>query len=424
MLRKSFNRTPATMAMLSEAGDSVTVDGLDVEQQHGDGADAALLDLQDTQGELNTNDAAVAELENTTIALESLLESAEASVEVGGLDPLSAEILTKAVNNETAPLGTDGSEVVPALESFKSSTDRRQATLMAVESIKGWIEKVWAKIKEYIAKGRDLAKKLYIKVKQAVQGLQRRVAGLKKELEGRNESAKKPGQVELADGRWTAKAEDLAALKDAVSSVLGEYTNKAVANAEAIAAALSAGNEKKAAEAAGTDAEGEKKKEEAAAKKEFVVPAALEQVTHSLAKKDLPGNRFFSKEALGFSIQEKTQAGNAVKKATAAPMSFADMKAALDTLDTVAKEVVEFEKSFNKRDEAARKVTEAGDKFSKEAAKADKKDEGDVRAAINAAKEAAMLLDRPIRSTLSYAATAINGVCGVVSQHIKMYDKK
>lgn len=413
------------MALLDAEGAIVEDGGLDIDQQHGDGADAALLEVQDTNAEVVANDAAVGELENTAMALESLLESAENSIETGGLDPLSAEILTKAVNNETAPLGTDAEEVVPALESFRSSTDRRQATVMAVESVKGWIEKVWAKIKELIAKGRDLAKKLYIKVKQAVQGLERRVAGLKKDLEGRNGAARKPGQVEFADGSWVVSKDDVSKLKDTVDATLGTYTDSAIKNAEDIAAALSAGDEKKAADTAGTDAEGEKAKAEAEKKKDFVVPTGLKQAVAKLPKAGtlLPGRRTIFGETLGFSVQVK-ELGAQVSKATESPKSLEELKAILEILETIAKDVTSFEKSFQKRDAAIEKVLAAGDKFSKEAKKAEQKDEGDVRAAVNAAKEAGILLDRPIRSVLSYSVTAINGLCGYVTAHLKMYDKK
>lgn len=426
---RTRNRSIAGMALLSLEADDVVADGgLDIDQQHGDGADAALLEVQEATTEVESNDAAIGELENTAVALESLLESAEDSIETGGLDPLSAEILTKAVNNETAPLGTDAEEVVPALESFSSSTGRRQATVMAVEGIKDWIEKVWAKIKEFIAKGRDLAKKLYIKVRQAVQGLERRVAGLKKELEGRNEAAKKPGQVELANGDWEVAKNDVDTIDTVISGILGTYTTEAIALAERVASALAAGDEKKAAEAAGTDAEGEAKKEAAAKKEEFVVPEGLSGAARTIRAaatgKNLAGGYYLSNETLGFSIVRKTAKGNAVSKYTAAPMSHADIKAILDVLEKIAKQVVEYERAFQKRDEAARKVTEAGDKFAKAAKTADKKNEGDVREAINAAKEAAQLLDRPIRSALSYSATAINGVCSFLAAHIKHYDKK
>lgn len=420
-----FHSTPASrMALLSSDGTEVDMNGgLDIEQQHGDGADAALLDMQGANAEVQANDSAIAELENTNMALESLLESAEASVETGGLDPLSAEILTKAVNNETAPLGTPADEIVPALESYKSSTDRREATKMAVEGIKDWIEKVWAKIKEYIQKGRDLAKKLYVKVKQAIQGLQRRVKGLKEDLDKRDEKAVKPGQVELADNTWVTTSAEAGALASAMGSIFGEYTTKAIGHAEAVATALGANDAAKAAAEGGTEEE-KKAKEE---KKEFVVPKALDNITHKIAndKKLLPGRRRFVGEAIGFSIQEVTDASSAVKKYTSKPLAHSELSAILGHLETLAKEVTDFERNFEAKDRAEEKVLAAGDKFSK-AAKAEsaKGSEADVRAAVNNAKEAALLLDKPIKSALSYSATAINGVCSFVAAHVKMYDKK
>lgn len=435
------NLSFGAMALLNEEGAVVADGGLDIDQQHGDGADAALLEVQDTNAEVVANDAAVGELENTAIALESLLETAEASVETGGLDPLSAEILTKAVNNETAPLGTDAEEVVPALESFASSTDRRQSTVMAIESIKDWIEKVWAKIKELIAKGRELAKKLFIKVKQAIQGLERRVAGLKKDAEARNANAPKAGQVELsaAIARWEADEAGAKKASEALAFILDGYTDLAIKHAEKIATALNGGDEKKAAAEGETDKEGTEKQEKKEKEKKFAVPENIGDLTKlkgSLGGNEastmgaagiLPGGYIVAFEPVGFSIQMRPtteRASQASFKGASKAMALDEIKKVLAVLEDAAKKVVEYERTFNKRDDAIRKVTEAGDKFAKEAKKADQKDEGDVRAAINAARNAATLLDRPIKSTLSYSATWINGTCSYLAAHLKQYDKK
>lgn len=423
-MRTNFNRTAGRMAMLSVEGDSVEVTGLDIDQQHGDGADAALLDLQGTDNAIAGNDNAIAELENSAMALESLLESAEASLETGGLDPLSAEILTKAVNNETAPLGTDASEIVPALEAYASSTDRRRVTGMACESISDWIDKVWAKIKEYIQKGRDLVKSLYVKVKQAIAGLQRRVKGLKEDLSKRDEKAPKAGQVELASNQWVVDKAAVDTMVSDLGSIFGEYTTKAISHAEKVAAALSANDAKKADEAGGTEAE-KKAQEE---KKQFVVPGELGTVVGKLSGTDrvsLPGNRRFTAEAVGFSIQEKTEAGGQVKKYAAKALPHAQINEMLTSLEGLAKTVTDFERNFEAKDRAEQKVLDAGSKFAKEAKKEAKSGtEAEVRGAVNAAKEAAMLLDKPIKSALSYSATAINGICGFLTAHIKQYDKK
>lgn len=426
------------MALLDAEGAIVEDGGLDIDQQHGDGADAALLEVQDTNAEVVANDAAVGELENTAMALESLLESAENSIETGGLDPLSAEILTKAVNNETAPLGTDAEEVVPALESFRSSTDRRQATVMAVESVKGWIEKVWAKIKELIQKGRDLFKKLVIKIKQAVQRLEARVKGIKAAAEARNESAKKPGNLELGAraSAFTADAKSANDVKVCLDLIFTTYADDATKLATDIAGALTQGDEKKAADVAETSAEDSKKKEAV----KYSVPKALE----SVAKIDqaaikagygktaddgvvFPGGYVLTAASVGFAFQMAPGADAVLKtkfKETATPISLKEITDVCDILLGLAKQVTEFEKNFQKRDEAARKVVDAGDKFAKEAKKDDKKDEGDVRAAINAAKEAAAYLNAPLKSALTYAVTYINGTCDYLAKHVAAYDKK
>lgn len=390
---------------------------IDNDEQHGDGADAALLDMQGAVGESNDNDAAIDDLENTVAALESLLETAEASQETGGLDPVAAELLQKAVDNETAPLGTPAEEVVPALENFTSPSNRRQATVMACEGIKEWIDKVWAKVQEMIQKGRDLMKKAWVFVKQSVQRLEQRVASLKKDAAGRNGSMPKAGNYE-GDATWKVDAADVKKLADFVNDVLGTYATGAIAHAKAVAAALSAGDAAKAAAEGG-----EKPTEGEAAKEEFVIPKGLQATVQKVVgASGLPGGR---KAVLaGDTLVIKTGAAKESGKSASKAASISDIEAILTALEGVAKQVVGFEKNFQEKDRAEEAVLKAGSDFTKKVKANDKTDDGDARAAINSAKNAARLLNQPIKDTLSYAATAINGICGYVAGNLKMYDKK
>ncbi len=158
-----------------------------------------------------------------------------------------------------------------------------------------------------------------------------------------------------------------------------------------------------------------------------MVPGNLATASLKVGKNGdkLPGGYVLLGEAVGFSVQKASEAGGSVNKATSAPLSFSAIEAHLKELEGVAKEVVEFERDFQKRDEAARKVSDAGDKFAAQAKKeAVKGTEAEVRAAVNAAKDSSYLLDKPIRSFLSYSATAINGFCSTLAAHIGHYDKK
>lgn len=410
-------------------GGNVEQVGLDIDadEQHGDGADAALLEMQEATSAAAANDGAVDELENTVAALESLLETAEASQETGGLDPVAAELLQKAVENETAPLGTPAEDVaIPALENFRSASSRRQATVMACEGIKEWIDKFWAKIKELIQKGRDLAKKAYIAVKQAVQGLERRVKGLKEDHAKRNFSLPKAGNVSV-DTSWDpAKVGEAVGFVDAV---LNEYSKAAIEHAKAIASGLGAGDAEKVKKEAGKegesgDAKGEEKKEE------FKIPPRIESAAAKILKFEgahgLPGGRAVI--STGDTISIRTANAKAMdtqgNKAETKPLSGDEIGSLLTALEGLAKQVVAYEKNFQEKDRAEETVTKAGDEFAKKIKSNDKGSDGDARAALNAARDAARLLNQPIKDTLSYAATAINAYCNVAAASLKMYDKK
>lgn len=399
------------------ADETSTEIDIDADEQHGDGADAALLDMQGAVGESDDNDAAVDELENTVAALESLLETAEASQETGGLDPVAAELLQKAVDNETAPLGTPAEEVVPALENFQSPGGRRQATVMACEGIKDWIDKVWAKIQEMIQKGRELMKKAWVFVKQSVQRLEQRVASLKADAAKRNGSMPKAGNYE-GDSTWKVDAAGVKRLGDFVNDVLGTYATGAIAHANAVASALSAGDAAKAAAEGG-----EKPAEGAEAKEEFVIPKGLSATVQKVTgAANLPGGR---KAVLaGDTIVIKTAGGGDSGKSASKPASLSDIEAILSGLEAIAKQVVGFEKNFQAKDAAESNVLKAGSSFASKVKSNEKASDPEARAALNTAKNAARLLNQPIKDTLGYAATAINGICGFVAGNLKMYDKK
>jgi hypothetical protein len=391
---------------------------IDADEQHGDGADAALLDMQGAVGESDDNDAAVDELENTVAALESLLETAEASQETGGLDPVAAELLQKAVDNETAPLGTPAEEVVPALENFQSPGGRRQATVMACEGIKSWIDSVWKKIQEMIQKGRELMKKAWVFVKQSVQRLEQRVASLKADAAKRNGSMPKAGNYE-GDSAWKVDAAGVKRLGDFVNDVLGTYATGAIAHANAVASALSAGDAAKAA------AEGGEKPAEGAepAKEEFVIPKGLQATVQKVTgAANLPGGRkaVLAGDTIVIKTAQSTESGKSASK----PASLSDIEAILTGLEAIAKQVVGFEKNFQAKDAAESNVLKAGSSFASKVKSNDKTTDPEARAALNTAKNAARLLNQPIKDTLGYAATAINGICGFVAGNLKMYDKK
>lgn len=416
-MSRNFRSTGGRMALENIDGADQTAAEIDIDNdtQHGDGADQALVELQGVEGEVGQNDADIAELENTAVALESLLETAEASQETGGLDPVAAELLQKAVENETAPLGTPAEEVVPALENFTSASDRRRATVMACEGIGEWIDKVWAKIKELIQKGRDLAKKAYVAVKQFIQRIQPRIKALQQDLGQRNFSMPKAGNVKAA-GNWDFA--EVGKVEKLVNGVLVDYTKAAIAHANSIAAALNAGDAAKAAE-------GEDKKEEAAP--EFKVPTDLARAVKAKLSTDLfqglPGGRVLAGAGDTLTIRSKnaTESGGS---SDTKPVGEAVLKGVLDTLEKVAAEVVGYEKNFQEKDRAQEGVIKAGDAFAKKAKANDKANDGDARKAVNAAKDAGRLLDQPAKDVLSYAVQAINGYCGVVAAHLKHYDKK
>lgn len=397
------------VSMVTEGIDGDNIDG-DVDVLNGDGAEAALLEMQDDNTDAAGAEAHADELENSAISLENLISVAEQSLDADGLDEGAAQLLQTAVENELAPLAgsVPVDEVIPAMENFASPSSRRESTVMALEAIGEQAKKLWAKIREMIQKVKDFFKKMWVSAKQAVQGLQRRVKALEQEHAGRNFSMAKAGNVSLKDGRWALPASDMDKVVRAVEAVLVDYNNEAVKYANAVASSLNAGKP--------LAADGE-----AGAGKNKVKVAKLESF---LGDAGWIGGQVLHANPDGSGYTLRTHTGGPSKEYNQKALSGPDLKTIIDGLSKLAGIVVNYEKGFQAKDRAEEGVLKAGDAFAKKAKDGDDGAKEGGRAAFNSTRDAANALNHPTREVIKYATQVLSGVGAFVAANLKQYDKK
>lgn len=398
---RTFN--PITGFTLEGNEEDFVPTGDELDTLEGDGVDKALTDLATDEAAVDQNQGVQDQVENSIVALESLMETAQTSLETGGLDPVAAELLTKAVENETAPLGTAASEVVPALEGYSSQSSRKQQTVMAIEGIGETIQKYWAKLKEYIQKGRDAMKKFFISAKQAIVGLDRRIKSLKAAAGKVNFSMPKKTSLDYS-GPFAVSASDLTATKTLLATYLsGEMAKAAVSGAEATASALGQGWGEGAVPAAGK-----------AKGRNSSAPKGGGQL--------VGGWKLVSGEG-GVKLTQ----GEGSKGGNSKLLSQSEVTSLLSELEAIAKMAIDYEKNFQAADRAKEALVKAGDslegKLKKEGGGDDAEAGAKVRAALNASNDVLYSLDHPAKELLSYVSKLLSGVGQYVTANLKAYDK-
>lgn len=375
---------------------------IDLDNVSGDGADAALLGFQEAASEEAANEATIGDLENSAISLESLLEQVEPTLETGGLDPVAAQLLTTAVENETAPLNTPASEVVPALENFNSAAGRVRYTQVTCESLRETIAKIWAKIKEYIQKGRELAKKTIVAAKQAFVGLDRRIASLEEAAKKANYSMPKSEQIELSSDTWVATAPMLKKTKEMIADILKEEPTVLIGNAGKVASGLRSGDAAKIAEAA---------------------QAGLDAVKRTGNASGLVGGRSLVTRDGGTPVINITE--NKAGAYKGAVLKEAEAKAIIAELKEISAMVVAYEKNFLALDKAKDDLSKAGDEFSKKQKDDDATgaNAAQTRQVLNHVRELTDRFDQPAKDVVKYAVALVKGVSDYVAANLKAYDR-
>ena len=144
---------------------------------------SAIVDLNQDNYELEKDQDHIADVQEAAASLESLICSLEEIADAGGLTADGAVIANHAVDAILAPVGETAEEVMPSLESFGATSNRRTSTRISVESLKAKLVEIWEYIKDLIKKARVRIKDWYLKVWSAAPALKKRAEAIRLKAE-------------------------------------------------------------------------------------------------------------------------------------------------------------------------------------------------------------------------------------------------
>lgn len=190
-----------------------------------------LLDVADSQEEVESNDEQIEEAGDTIEALESLRLKLVTSLESGGLDRTGADILSGELKGHYKRVGLDMPQAAPALESFGGSTSRIQATQLAIESIGEQAKKIWDAIVVAVQRSIDFIVNLFQKIFLSAEKVEARAKALAERADKTNASGSAPKsfkQLRLVKSLYMGKAvpandEGAKALAKAADELFGGY---------------------------------------------------------------------------------------------------------------------------------------------------------------------------------------------------------
>jgi hypothetical protein len=147
----------------------------------------------------------VEELEEVEEGLESIVQSLEAALEQGGLDPIAAQFAHHAVGAYVERLGMEASDLMPALEAFGGDSGRVSATTVSLEGIGETLKKIWAAIKAAVEKAIKAVADFFAKIFGGINKIKTRISDLKtavgklgeKEAKGEKMSVPGPNSLQL-----------------------------------------------------------------------------------------------------------------------------------------------------------------------------------------------------------------------------------
>lgn len=174
-MRRSFTGLVAAME-----NDKPKVDGDDKPvEDNANSLETDAMEINDSAAEGEAHQASTDEAESTAEALESFAVAIRGAQQNGGLNEHGASILSIATEHMFARLGISKEDVVmPALESYGTTSSRVQAGVVALEAIQETISTVWKAIVAAIRKAYEWVKKYWLQVFGAAEKLQKRAKAL------------------------------------------------------------------------------------------------------------------------------------------------------------------------------------------------------------------------------------------------------
>ena len=357
------------------------------------------------------------ELEHDQDQVEALADNAEASLEEDGMDETAARATEIAAEAFCGKWGVHRKKV--GLESFGTSDGRRQATQIAVESLKDaavnmwetfvkWIKELVAKAKEQLLKLTNAGKKIKSRAEKLEARLDKGLGELdKKEVEGSflqsltiNDQVDYSGCLEFADKNAASVDKIGQAIVSSISETGkitrdGNYTSETGQSRELIGAEF--GKQ---------------------AKKKLTAP----QGASDLKTTALPGNAYLlSYKVEGIQTLKFEVANDKVKDAKLPTLKLDECKAGVKSLFTIG-EVLETKlKAFRDANEAMGKLADELGKAKGDLKEADSEKRDGAKKALKVARANignAKAAERAVTTSMKNAGA---GIAGYVAASIAAY---
>lgn len=116
-------------------------------------------------------------MSDAAVGLEAICKTLEVSLETGGMDNSTAEMLHHAVNAHARQLCVEQPPVA-SLECF-SGNSKMRATSISLESLRDWISKIWKAVKEGLVKLRRMISDFFMKLRTSAPTVEKAAVVLK-----------------------------------------------------------------------------------------------------------------------------------------------------------------------------------------------------------------------------------------------------
>ena len=140
-----------------------------------------LVEVSEQYHEIVSLEEAIDRLEEIHASLESFLEITEDSLEEGGLDATTSQILRISTEALVSPLGLESP--ILSMESFGSDGERLSSTRVSIEEEKGTIAKIWEAIKKSMASLRTKVSNWYYNVIKNAKSISEKNTAFRKTID-------------------------------------------------------------------------------------------------------------------------------------------------------------------------------------------------------------------------------------------------
>lgn len=196
-----------------------------------DSVETELLAVADASDQVEENQAQTEEAVEVAEGLEAFAVEMKAAMENGGISRAHAATISRLATESLMRIGEDfgtASRVMPALESFGSTSRAMESTSIGMESLGEKAKEIWKKILAQLEKAWNFIRGHFLKLFGAFEKLKKRANALASKVEANTETDKAETSLERED---IAKAVHIAGKAEAsnlepLAKVAKEVTNQ------------------------------------------------------------------------------------------------------------------------------------------------------------------------------------------------------